>query len=115
MRILLTNDPRAYRETIAATLQALRPHLTVVTAEPECLDAAVREHVPQLVVCSRLTELVQTRLLAWVLLHPDNTAMVRTSLAGRATTVAGLDLAGLLDFIDRTECQACPSGDCYRI
>jgi hypothetical protein len=103
MRILIANEPRAYREAFAATLRALRPRTEVFIAEPEDLDAAVLWHAPHLTVCSALTEIVQTRLLAWALLYPDGTSSAVLSLAGRQTTVMGLDLGDLLDLLDRAE------------
>jgi hypothetical protein len=39
MRVLVANEPRAYREVLAATLHQPRPQLVVFTAEPEDLDA----------------------------------------------------------------------------
>lgn len=103
MRVLIANEPRAYREAFAAALQELRPRMEIFTAEPEDLDAAVLRHAPHLTVCSALTEIVQTRLLAWAMLYPGGTSSAVLSLAGRQTTVMGLDLGDLLDLLDRAE------------
>ena len=72
MRILAGNEPRSYREVIAVALHELRLHIAVIIVAPEDLDGAVvqRRPRPQLVQCSRLTEVVETRGLAWVLLYP---------------------------------------------
>ena len=102
MRILVGNEPRFYREVIAATLQELRPHLEVVIVEPEDLDGAVVQCRPQIVLCSRLSEVVETRCLAWVLLYPHGEACVVISVAGRRHTVPDPGLDGLLRVVDQT-------------
>ena len=102
MRILVGNEPRFYREVIAATLQELRPHLEVVIVEPEGLDGAVVQCRPQIVLCSRLSEVVETRCLAWVLLYPHGEARVVISVAGRRHTVPDPGLDGLLRVVDQT-------------
>ena len=103
MRVLIANEPRAYREAFAAALQELRPQVQIFTAEPEDLDAAALRHAPHFTVCSALSEIVQTRLLAWAMLYPGGASWAVLSLAGRQTTVTGLDLGGLLDLLDRVE------------
>jgi hypothetical protein len=94
VRILVGNEPRSYRE--------------VIIVAPEDLDGAVvqRRPRPQLVLCSRLTEVVETRGLAWVLLYPHGEAHVVISIAGRRQTAPDLDLDGLLCLIDQTELLA---------
>ena len=103
MRILVGHEPRFYREVLAATLHELRPHLTVDIVEPEDLDGAVVQRGPQLVLCSRLSEVVETRCLAWVLLYPCGEARVVISVAGRRHTVPDPGVNGLLRVVDQTE------------
>jgi hypothetical protein len=40
--VLVANEPRAYRETIALALKALRPEAEVIAIEPTDLDAEVK-------------------------------------------------------------------------
>jgi hypothetical protein len=68
IRILVANEPRCYREVIAAAVHELRPHAEVITVEPADLDRAVVYRQPHLVVCSRLTEVVETHSPVWVVL-----------------------------------------------
>ena len=103
VRILIANEPRAYREAITAALRALRPHAEVILVEPDRLDGAVLRLAPDLVVCSRLTEAVRACPLAWVLLYPNGKSQAVISFAGQLTTVAGIDFEGLLALVDRTE------------
>ena len=103
MRVLLANEPRAYREVIAAALQARRRHVDVVAVEPAGLDGAVARLAPHLVVCSRPPEAVPVGPLAWVVLYPGGAPQAVVSIAGHRTTVEGIDFDGLLAIVDRTE------------
>jgi hypothetical protein len=106
MHILVGHELRCYREVIAATVRALRPHHVVEIVAPQELDGAVVQRGPQLVLCSRLSEVVETRCLAWVLLYPQGEARVVISVAGRRHTVPDRGLDGLLRVVDQTELLA---------
>ena len=99
--ILLGNEPRAYREAMAAALGALRPALAVRAVEAARLDAEVARRRPRLVVCSRLTDAVRTRAGAWVLLYPDGARLVASRVAGEEALGADLGLAELVAIADR--------------
>ena len=101
--ILLANQPLAYRQALVRAFRAARPHLHVLEVAPDELDAAVRAHVPLLVICDRLTRLVEQSVSAWVVLYPGGTRQVTTSLAGQQESAGDLDLAALLAFVDRAE------------
>jgi hypothetical protein len=104
MRMLVANELRAYREAIAGAVQALRPHLEVIAVEPEDLDRDVAHLMPQLVLCSELTEVVETRCLAWVVLYPNGETRAVVNIAGHRRTVAGdLPFARLLSIVDEAE------------
>jgi hypothetical protein len=103
IRILVANEPRSYREVIAAAVHELRPHAEVITVEPADLDREVVHLEPHLVLCSRLTEVVETRTLAWVLLYPDGEARAVISIAGQRRTVANFAFCSLLSIVDQTE------------
>lgn len=100
--IVLGNEPRAYREALAAALACLRSELTVTAVEPDALDAAVARLRPDLVVCSDLSTRIETDVFAWVLLYPNGARMVITSVGGERETTGDLDLVGLLAVVDRT-------------
>ena len=99
--IVLGNEPRAYREALAAAIACLRPELAVTAVEPDALDAAVERLRPRLVVCSGLTARVESDVPAWALLYPDGARMVVTSVDGERATASNLDLAALLALLDR--------------
>ena len=101
MNIIVANEQRAYREVLASALQALRPGFSVTLVEPEGIDEAVGRLAPHLVLCSRLTELLETRVPNWVALYPDGAARVLISLVGLRSDAADLELADLLAIVDR--------------
>jgi hypothetical protein len=106
--ILLANEPLAYRQALSCALQIARPHLQVLAVAPDELDAAVQDHAPLLVICDRLTQLVEQCVAAWVLLYPGGTRNVTSSLAGEEERASDLDLAGLLAFVDRAGARTAP-------
>ena len=106
MRILLTNEPRSYREAMAGAFRALKPHTEVFVAEPEALDAEVARLSPQLVVCSHASPTVKIEALGWVELYPGHGSLSTVSVGGQRSTVVGIELADLLRTIDRTEALA---------
>ena len=89
--VLVANEPRAYRETIALALRELRP------------DAEVVRRRPDLAVCSALSEVVETRVPAWVLLYPEGANLAVVSVRGERATSGGLGLADLAAVVDQTE------------
>ena len=106
MRILLANEPRAYREVMAAVFQQLLPQHQVLTVAPDDLDAEVVRLDPQLVLCSSLTPAVQAHPLVWVMLYPGGETRAEISIGGEHTTVGDLEFNSLLSIIDQTECLA---------
>ncbi len=101
IRILAANEPRSYREVLAAALPALRPRCQVTAVEPDDLDAAVERLRPHLVVCSQLTGFAQLPSLAWVLLYPDGKPQSVVGMNGHGRVVAHIEFADLLAIVDR--------------
>ncbi len=101
--ILLANEPRAYRESIAAVFRQLRPNAEVITAEPEDLEARILELAPDMVICSQATDVVRERVLVWVELYPDYGSRSVVSIQGSRTTIEEIQLSDLLSIVDRAE------------
>ena len=106
LRVVLANEPAVYREVISSAIAVLRPDFEVFTAEPEHLDwEFLCLGLRLVVVCSRLTELVERDALAWVQLYPCGAAHTLVALDGeRPTKFAHMDLdtlLGVLDVADR--------------
>lgn len=102
MRIMVANEPRAYRDVITAAFREFRPRHEVIPVEPDQLDGEVARLHPHLVVCSRLSEAVETSPVSWVMLYPDNETRSVISIAGEQTVTADVEFSQLLSVIDRT-------------
>jgi hypothetical protein len=103
MRILVANDPRSYREVIAAAVQALRPHIEVILVAPGDLQREVTRLAPQLVICSELTPGVEHGPHTWILLYPEGRTEAIISVEGHITTSGDLEFDRLLRLIDDAE------------
>lgn len=101
MRVLLANEPRAYREALAAAFRASRPDAEVVVVDPGGLDDAVALRRPVLVVCSDLTEAVEAHAPVWALLYPDGARLAVSSVAGERQIAGDIELDGLLVLADQ--------------
>ncbi len=102
MRLLVANEPRAYRQVIAATVGKLRPDVeVVVTAPSDDLDNSVVCLLPDMVICSRLTAAIERSLHAWVLLYPEGETSSVMNIGGNRTTSADLEFDELLAMIDQ--------------
>ncbi len=102
-RIILANEPRTYREVIAAACRCLRPHLEVTIVEPAELDARLRHRGRDerwLVVHSRPSPTVEAWCFAWVRFAPDGEPGAMVGLAGQRTTHPTVGLDDLLAILD---------------
>lgn len=106
MSVVLANEPRAYRETIAVALGMLSPQATVYVVEPDNLDDFVIEHKPQVVLCSELTDAVKTHVPTWAVLYPDGTENAVVQIEGRPVTMPNIELNGIVRLIDETDDHA---------
>jgi len=100
-RVLFANDPRSYRQAMAAAIETLRPDVEVLLGDPESLDLEVERLRPDVVVCSRVTGLVERRVSVWVDLYPDGDRLATVSIGGRRTKAAGMQLEDLLSVVDQ--------------
>ena len=103
MRILVANEPRAYREAIAHAIQALKPGAEVIAVEPAALGFEIKRLTPQLVICSRVTPAVEEGVPAWIELYPEYESLARLSIGGKRLTVVGIKLEDLLSAVERAE------------
>src|SRR5829696_2540878 len=71
-RVLMANEPRAYREGIAAVISQLRPAVEVETVEPDALDESIKRYVPDMVICSKATDARKGGIRVWGELYPEN-------------------------------------------
>lgn len=99
-RILISNELESYREALAEAFRSLRPELDVYEAESFDLDRKVERLRPDLVVCSRVTALVEKSVPVWVELHPEFAPVSVVSISGERREVEGIELQDLLDLVD---------------
>ena len=102
-RVLMANEPRAYREGIAAVISQLRPAVEVETVEPNALDDSIERYVPDMVICSKATETLKGRVRVWVELYPENGAVSVANVGGRRTEYTEIQLPDLLSIVDKAE------------
>ena len=101
LRVLLANEPRSYRESIAAVFRQLRPSLQVKVVEPEALESNVTRFDPDVAICSRATGAMMERVPVWVELYPEHAAHSVASEGGRRTEFAEIQLLDLISILDR--------------
>jgi hypothetical protein len=102
-RVLMANEPRAYREGIAAVIGQLRPEVEIRTVEPEAMDGSILRFAPDMVVCSKATDALKGRVPVWVELYPEHGASSVASIGGRTMEYAEIQLPDLLSIVDRAE------------
>lgn len=107
--VLMANEPRAYREGIAAVIGQLRPEVEVTTVEPSALDASISRYSPDMVICSKATEALKVKVPVWVELYPESAARSVASIGGRRMEYAEIQLPDLLYIVDQAEELAGPS------
>ena len=108
-RVLMANEPRAYREGIAAVIGQLRPQVEIQTVEPDALDGSILRFSPDMVVCSKATDALKGRVPVWVELYPEHAAHSVASIGGRTMEYAEIQLPDLLSIVDRAEELALPT------
>ena len=102
-RVLMANEPRAYREGIAAVISQLRPAVEVETVDPDALDDSIQRYVPDMVICSKATETLKGSVRVWVELYPENGAISVASIGGRRIEYTEIQLPDLLSIVDKAE------------
>jgi hypothetical protein len=99
----MANEPRAYREGIAAVIGQLRPTVEVEIVEPSALDESINRFSPDMVICSKATEALKGKVRVWVELYPENGALSVASIGGRRMEYTEIQLPDLLSIVDKAE------------
>ena len=102
MRVLMANEPRSYREAIAAVVQMQCPEVEVFMVEPEALDAETSRVNPDLVICSQATDLVRQYVSVWVELYPEHRSKSIVSVAGSRSTIEDIQLSDIVSLVAQT-------------
>jgi hypothetical protein len=99
----MANEPRAYREGIAAVIGQLRPTVEIQTVEPSAMDDSIDRFSPDMVICSKATEVLKDRVRVWVELYPENGALSVANIGGRRMEYTEIQLPDLLSIVDKAE------------
>lgn len=102
VRVLVANEPRAYRQAFVGALQILRPTAEVVEARPEDLEKKAEEFRPDLVLTSHVSPLMDKAAFDWALLYPEDEPSITIFTRGELSTVGNAELEDLVALVDRT-------------
>lgn len=98
--VLVANELASYRESIAAVLRISFPCLEVFEAVSADLNREVLRLRPELVICSRVTSLVESRVPNWIELHPECKPFSTFCLDGERFLREQVHLSDLLSVVD---------------
>lgn len=99
-RILVANEPMAYREAMAAALRCLHPEAEIAEmAGPH--DASVPSPPPHLLICSDPAMPGRLPAPVWVLLYPGGTSNVVVCLDGKQRRVTNITFDEILAVVGR--------------
>jgi hypothetical protein len=103
VRVLISIEPRSYREAIGEALRGLRPHVELAVVEPEELWREVVSFRPTLVIADRPDTLPTADRRNWVEFRPYQEPPARIFLGGRLRELMNVDLQALLSVVDEAE------------
>jgi hypothetical protein len=107
VRVLVTVEPRMYREAIAFALQRRRPEAEVMLVPEEVMDGQVKEFAPHVLVRNDFDRAVSEELLSSVVcrmevLYTDGMA-ARVSVGGSTYTIEDATMEDLIALVDEAE------------
>lgn len=107
VRVLVTVEPRMYREAIALAVQRNRPEAEVMLVPEEVLDGQVEDFAPHVLVRNDSDGVGPEELLGSVVcrievLYTDGMA-ARVSVGGSSYTIEDASIEDLLALVDKAE------------
>ena len=107
VRVLVTVEPRMYREAIALAVHSNRPEAEVMLVPEEVMDGQVKEFAPHVLVRNDFDRAVPEELLSSVVcrmevLYTDGMA-ARVSVGGSTYTIEDATMEDLLALVDEAE------------
>ena len=107
IRVLVTVEPRMYREAIALGLQRLRPDLEVMLVPENVLDGQVEAFRPHVLVRNDSDGAISEEFLGDVVCRVEvlytDSMDTRISMDGRSYTIEDASLDDLLSLMDEAE------------
>jgi len=107
VRVLVTVEPRMYREAIALYVQRNRPEAEVMLVPEEVLDGQVKDFAPHVLVRNDSDRAIPEGLLSSVVcrievLYTDGMA-ARVSVGASSYTIEDASMEDLLSLVDEAE------------
>jgi hypothetical protein len=107
VRVLVTVEPRMYREAIALAVQRDRPNSEVMLVSEDVLDGQVKDFAPHVLVRNDTDGAVPEGLLSSVVcrmevLYTDGMA-ARVSVGGNSYRIEDATMEDLLALVDEAE------------
>ena len=99
--VLVANELASYRESIAAVFWVALPCVGVFEAASADLNREVLRLRPEMVICSRVTSLVEDRVPNWIELYPECGPLSTFCLGGERSVRDEVNLHDLLSVVDR--------------
>ena len=99
--ILVANELTSYRQAIAIVFRELHPNVEVLEVDPGILDREVARLVPDLVICSRVTAMVEKWAANWIELYPECRSFSTFCIGGERRAIEDVQLSDLLSVCAR--------------
>ena len=108
VRVLITLEPRMYRQAIALALQSARPRSEVMLVPEESLDGQVDEFAPHVLVRSdsgreRPEGQLGSVVLRVEVLYTDHMGVRVSVVGGRSYTIEDASMDDLISLVDEAE------------
>ena len=108
VRVLITLEPRMYRQTIALVVRRSRPDSEVLIAAEESLDGQVHDFAPHVLVRSDSGPEVPEGQLGSVVcrvevLYTDHMGVRVSVVGGRSYTIEDASMDDLISVVDEAE------------
>ena len=101
MRVVVANEPRAYREVTAEVLGQLRPDVEFELTDPAGLVDAVFRLAPDMVVCDHAIPEVRDLVGVWLELYPGGGSSSVASVRGEQSIIDDVQLTDIIALVDR--------------
>lgn len=105
LRILIANEPRAYREALGGMLRQVLFDAEVRMTGADRVEEAFQTFSPHLVICSTRMEQVLARAHAWILLYPDDADLAVVYLEAQQSIIPRVSVDDLLAVVQRIASQ----------
>jgi hypothetical protein len=107
VRVLVTVEPRMYRQAIALALQRARPQSEVLIAPEDVLDGQVKRFAPHVLVRNdsgrEIPEEQLESTVCRVEVHYTDGMAARISVGGRSYKIEDASMDDLLSLVDEAE------------